>query len=57
MFIVQVPSIKRMTLGTDILEAKLIVISFKVPFNRACALARIVSFKSCNKLHKLFCLQ
>ena len=44
------------TLGMNILETKLIGVSFKISFNHACVLARIVSLKPCNKLHKLFCL-
>ena len=52
-------SIKRMTLGTNILETKLKAIRhrFKVSFSYAYVLARIISLKPCNKLHKLFCLQ
>ena len=49
-------SIKRTTLGTDILEIKLKAIMFKVSFDHAYVLARIVSLKPCNKLNKLFCL-
>ena len=56
-FIAHARNIKRMTLRTNILETKLIAIRFKVSFCYACVLARIVSLKSCNKLHKLFCLQ
>ena len=54
MFIAHASSVKRITLRTNILETKLIAIRFKVSFNHACALARIVSLKPCNKLHKLF---
>ena len=56
-FIARAHTIKRMTLGTTILETELIGISFKVSFNHACILARIVSLRPCNKLRKLFCLQ
>ena len=42
---------------TNILETKLLAIRFKVSFNHACVLARIVSLKPCNNLHKPFCLQ
>ena len=44
----------KMTLVTNILETMLIAISFKASFNHACFLARIVSRKPRNKLHKLF---
>ena len=47
----------KVTLGTNILETKLIAISFRVSFNHACVLARIDSLQPCNKLYKLFCLQ
>ena len=50
-------SIKQVALGTNILETKLIAIIFKVSFDHAYILARIVSLKPCNKLNKLFCLQ
>ena len=56
-FIAHGRSIKRVALGTNILERKLIGIRFKVSFDLACVLARIISLKPCNKLHKLFCLQ
>ena len=49
MFIAHARSIKRMTLGTNILESKLTAVRFKVSFNHACVLARIVS--QCNKMH------
>ena len=55
-FIVHTRSAKKMTLGTNILETKLIAMIFKVSFDHACVLARIVSLKLCNKLHKLCCL-
>ena len=55
-FIAHARSIKRVMVGTNILETKLIAVRFKVSFNHACVLARIVSLKPCNKLHKLFCL-
>ena len=53
-FIARAHSIKRMTMKTNILETKLIAIIFKVSFDHAYVLARIVSLKPCNKLHKLF---
>ena len=56
-FIAHARSIKRMTLGTNILETKLIAIIFKVSFDHEYDLPKIVSFKPCNKLNKLFCLQ
>ena len=55
-FIAHARSIIRMTLERNILETKLIAISFKASFYHASVLARIVSLKPCNKLHKLFCL-
>ena len=55
MFIAHARSNKRMTREANILETKLIAIRFKVSF--ACVLARTISLKPCNKLHKLFCLQ
>ena len=55
-FIAHARSIKR-NAGTSILETKLVGISFKVSFNHACVLVRIVSLRPCNKLHELFCLQ
>ena len=56
-FIAHALSIKRMALGANVLETKSIAIRFKVSFDHACVLARIVSLKPCNKLHKIFCLQ
>ena len=56
-FIAHERNIQRITLGTNILDTKLIAIRFKVSFNHACDLARIVLLKPCNKLHTLFCLQ
>ena len=50
-FIVHARSIIRITLGTNILETKLIAIRFKVTFDHACALARIILLKPCNKLY------
>ena len=50
-FIAHVRSIKRMTLGTNILQTKLIAIIFKVYFDHVYVLARIVSLKRCNKLY------
>ena len=57
MFISHARNIERIMPGANILEAKLIAIRFKVSFNHASVLARIVSLEPCNKLHKLFCLQ
>ena len=45
MFIAYASGIKRMTLGTSILETKLIGVSFKISFNHARALAGIVSLR------------
>ena len=56
-FIAHARSIKRLTLGAKIREAKLIAIIFKVSFDHAYVLAMIVSLKPCNNLHKLFCHQ
>ena len=56
-FIAHARSIKQLTLGANILEAKLFAVIFKVSFNHAYVLAMIVSLKPCNNLHKLFCLQ
>ena len=56
-FIAHARSNERMTLGTNILETKLIAISFKDSLNHVRVLARIVSLKPCNKLHQLFWLQ
>ena len=53
-FIMHAQSNKRMTLGTNVLETKLIAISFKDSFSHACVLSGIMSLKPCNKLHKLF---
>ena len=49
MLIANARSIKRVTLGTNIIETKLIAIRFKVSLNHACVLARIISPKPCNK--------
>ena len=56
-FIAHARSNKRLTLGMNILETKLIAIIFKVSFDHVNVLARIVSLKPCNNLDELFCLQ
>ena len=56
-FIAHARRIKRMKLGMNILETRLIAITFKVSFDHTLVLARIALLEPCNKLNKLFCLQ
>ena len=53
-FIALARSIKRLTLGANIREAKLIAVIFKVSFDDAYVLAMIVSLKPCNNLINYF---
>ena len=54
MFVAHARRIKRTTLGMNILERTLIAIRFKVSFNHASVLAKIISLKPCNKLINYF---